>query len=97
MIYWRRFPVARLALPLALALVTIEHGTANGLGTIFILFGAPPPWAQLVLTLTLHGALSSLLFVTGVAAIAVLETRLRLPTRPVKCTPSPWLRAGQRA
>jgi RsiW-degrading membrane proteinase PrsW (M82 family) len=78
-IYGGRFRVARFALPLALALVMIEHGTANGLGTIFVLFGAPPPpWAQLVLTFTLHGALSSLLFVTGVAAIAVLETRLVL-------------------
>jgi RsiW-degrading membrane proteinase PrsW (M82 family) len=76
-IYWNRFRVARLALPLTLALVMIEHGTANALGTIFILFGMPPPpWAQLVLTFTLHGALSSLLFVTGVAAVAVLETRL---------------------
>ncbi len=75
-IYGNRFRAARFALPVALALVMLEHVTVNRIASTGIFGGDPPWWAQMVLTFTLHGYLSSLLFLAGVAAVAVFETRL---------------------
>jgi hypothetical protein len=79
LLYGARFRVARAALPLALLLVIVEHATVNQIASTTIFFGlvvgTAPQWAQLLVALTLHGYLSSVLFITGVLAVAFVETR----------------------
>ena len=74
-IYRRRFRFALFALPVALAITMIEHATVNRL-TFVGWFEAPPLWARLTQTLTLHGHLSMLLFIAGVVTVAIYETRM---------------------
>ena len=74
-IYRRRFRFARFALPVALAITVIEHATVNRL-TLVGWFDAPPLWARLTQLLTLQGHLSTLLFIVGVATVAIYETRM---------------------
>lgn len=71
-LYGRRFPFARYAAPVALAIVLIEHMTVNRLAASPDDF---PRWVRLSLDLTLGGYLSAALFLAGVAAVAIYETR----------------------
>jgi hypothetical protein len=75
-IYGGRFRLARLALPFALLLVILEHITVNRFAMYAFFDPGPPLWAQLALLVTMHGYLSSVLFVAGVGAVAFLEKRL---------------------
>lgn len=73
-IYRHRFRFAWLALPIALAVILIEHASVNRLALVGF-FEGPPLWVRLALILTLHGYLSTLLFLAGIATIAIYETR----------------------
>lgn len=73
-IYRRRFRFAWLALPIALAVILIEHASVNRLALVG-LFEGPPLWVRLALIITLHGYLSTLLFLAGIAIVAIYETK----------------------
>jgi RsiW-degrading membrane proteinase PrsW (M82 family) len=75
-LYGRRLPIARFALPAALFVVVMEHVAVNQLSSMGIIAGASPWWTQLFVAISLNGYLSTLLFVAGVAAVAVFESRL---------------------
>jgi RsiW-degrading membrane proteinase PrsW (M82 family) len=75
-IYGGRYAIARWAFPVTLAIVVIEHIVVNRVSTLGIFELAPPLWTRLALMLTLNGYLSTLLFLGGIAAVAVLETKL---------------------
>jgi RsiW-degrading membrane proteinase PrsW (M82 family) len=75
-LYGRRFPVARFALPVALFVVVMEHVAVNQLSSMGIIADAAPWWTRLFVAISFDGYLSTLLFVAGVAAVAVFEGRL---------------------
>ena len=77
-IYWRKWRFARFALPVTLAIAIVEHITVNQAGSMGFFSGEPPLWSQLFAWITLHGYLSSMLLVAGVAYFAYLETRIVL-------------------
>jgi RsiW-degrading membrane proteinase PrsW (M82 family) len=75
-LYGRRFAVARFALPVAFFVVVMEHVAVNDLSSMGIMAGFAPWWTRLAVALSFGGYLSTLLFVAGVAAVAVFEARL---------------------
>jgi RsiW-degrading membrane proteinase PrsW (M82 family) len=75
-VYGRRFAASRFAFPAALLVVVLEHVAVNQLGAMGIVASAAPWWTGLIVAGSLGGYLSSLLFVAGVAAVAVFEARL---------------------
>lgn len=72
--YGSRVRLAKLAFPVTLAVAIFEHSTVDRL----VLIGADDlGWfARLSVLITLHGYLSTLLLVGGVAAVAVYEHRV---------------------
>jgi RsiW-degrading membrane proteinase PrsW (M82 family) len=74
-IYGKRFRFARWAFPIALAVGILEHMTVNRVA-LTGMFDGLPLWTRAALIVTFNGHLSTLLFVAGVAAVAVFESRL---------------------
>ena len=74
-IYGRRYQLARWALPAAVAIVVLEHSVVNRIALVGI-FEELPWWVRIASMLTLHGYLSTLLFLGGVGTASVLETRM---------------------
>jgi hypothetical protein len=74
-VYGKRFRFARWALPVTLAVGILEHMTVNRVA-LAGMFDGLPFWTRAVLVVTFNGHLSTLLFVAGVAAVAVFESRL---------------------
>jgi RsiW-degrading membrane proteinase PrsW (M82 family) len=75
-LYGRRIQLARFALPAALLLLMLEHATVNRYAQYAFFDPGIPFWAHFVSFVSLHGALSSMLFIGGVAAVALLEKRV---------------------
>jgi RsiW-degrading membrane proteinase PrsW (M82 family) len=73
-IYGRRVRLARYALPVTLAIAIFEHMTVDRL----VLIGSDEPglFARFSLLITLHGYLSTVLLLVGVAAVAIVESRV---------------------
>lgn len=74
-IYGKRFRFARWVFPIALAVGVLEHMTVNRVA-LTGMFDGLPFWTRVVLIVTFNGYLSALLFVAGVGAVAVFESRL---------------------
>jgi RsiW-degrading membrane proteinase PrsW (M82 family) len=74
-VYGKRFRLARWAFPVTLAVGILEHMTVNRVA-LAGMFDDLPFWTRVALIVTFNGHLSMLLFVAGVAAVAVFESRL---------------------
>lgn len=71
-LYRRRYPRAWIALPLAAAAALLEHAAANALDTANS-HGNSPLLERLIVDLTVHGWLSSILLVVGILGVLRVE------------------------
>lgn len=85
-LYRRRFARAWIALPVTVAVAFLEHAAANSLDTVNS-DGNPPLLERLIVDLTAHGWLSSILLVAGIVGVLRVE---RPAVRPGE--PSQWWR-----
>ena len=71
-LYRRRFPPAWIALPVAVAVALLEHAAANSLD-IANAGGSSPLLERLIVDVTVHGWLSSILLVAGMVGVLRIE------------------------